>query len=41
MTPEIPPIAPATRERLVEEFRHHNDRLAAWLQRDLSAWNKA
>lgn len=36
-----PPIAPATRERLVEEFRDHNDRLAAWLQRDLSAWNKA
>ena len=35
-----PPIAPETRERLVEEFREPNDRLAAWLGRDLSAWNK-
>jgi len=36
-----PPMDPATRERLVEEFREPNDRLAAWLGRDLSAWNKA
>jgi hypothetical protein len=35
-----PPIAPATRERLVEELREPTDRLAAWLGRDLSAWNK-
>jgi hypothetical protein len=26
--------------QLVETFRRSNDRLAAWLQRDLSAWNK-
>lgn len=36
-----PPISPATRQFLVEEFREPNDRLAAWLGRDLSAWNKA
>lgn len=34
-----PPMDPATRARLVEEFRPYNDRLAEWLGRDLSAWN--
>ncbi len=35
-----PPMHPETRAHLVEHFRPHNDRLAAWLDRDLSAWNK-
>jgi hypothetical protein len=30
---------PQTRARLLEHFRPFNDRLAAWLGRDLSAWN--
>jgi len=35
-----PPIDPSTRARLVEDFRPYNDRLAEWMGRDLSAWNK-
>jgi hypothetical protein len=35
-----PPLPPETRERMVEHFRPWNDRLAEWLGRDLSAWNK-
>ena len=34
-----PPMKPETRAQLVKHFRPHNDRLAAWLGRDLSAWN--
>lgn len=37
---KYPPINPETRAMLVEEFREDNDKLAAWLGRDLSAWNK-
>ena len=37
---EYPPMAPETRARLVEHFRADNDRLSAWLGRDLSEWNK-
>ncbi len=32
-------IAHATRSRLLEHFRPHNDRLARFLDRDLSRWN--
>jgi Sulfotransferase domain len=35
-----PPLPAETRARLVEHFWPWNDRLAAWLGRDLSAWNK-
>lgn len=35
-----PPMAPETRARLIEHFQPWNDRLAAWLGRDLSAWDK-
>lgn len=34
-----PPMPTETRARLVEHFQPWNDRLAAWLGRDLSAWN--
>jgi hypothetical protein len=34
-----PDMAPETGARLVEEFRPYNDRLAAWMGRDLSAWD--
>ncbi len=40
-TPVVyPPMAPDTRARLVEHYRPYNDRLAGWLGRDLSDWNK-
>lgn len=35
-----PPMPPETRARLVEHFKPWNDRLAEWLGRDLSAWDK-
>ncbi len=35
-----PAMDPATRLQLIEHFREDNDRLAAWLGRDLSAWNR-
>jgi hypothetical protein len=35
-----PPITPKLRERLVEHFQPYNDRLATWMDRDLSSWNK-
>lgn len=38
---EYPPMRPATRAAIVEELRDHNDRMASWLGRDLSAWNEA
>ena len=34
-----PPMKADTRAWLVEHFRPHNDRLAAWLGCDLSAWD--
>lgn len=34
-----PELSPETRARLAEEFRPYNDRLAAWMGRDLSDWN--
>lgn len=37
---DYPPMEPNTRARLVEHFRPYNDRLAAWLGRDLAAWNQ-
>jgi len=37
---DYPPMAPRTRTRLVEHFRPDNDRLSAWLGRDLSEWDK-
>jgi hypothetical protein len=37
---EPPPMKPETRERLVEHFRPHNERLERILGRDLSAWNR-
>lgn len=37
----LPPINPETRVRLLDEFRPYNERLAAWLGRDLSAWDTA
>lgn len=38
---EYPKMLASTREQLVSEFREPNDRLAAWLGRDLSAWHTA
>lgn len=35
-----PPIEPVTRANLVEYFRPFNDRLEAWMGRNLSAWNE-
>lgn len=35
-----PPMTPETRKRLVEHYQPYNDRLAEWLGRDLSDWNK-
>ncbi len=35
-----PPMEAETRARLVEHFRPYNDRLGAWMGRDLSAWNQ-
>ena len=35
-----PPMQPATRARLLDYFRPHNERLAALLGMDLSAWNR-
>ena len=35
-----PPLPIETRARMVEHFQPWNDRLAEWLGRDLSAWNK-
>ena len=35
-----PPVDPDTRKRLIEHFKPHNDRLAVWLGRDLSAWDR-
>lgn len=35
-----PPLDPDTRKRLIEHFKPHNDRLAAWLGRDLSVWDR-
>jgi len=34
-----PPMSPAMRERLAEEYRDSNDALARFLDRDLAAWN--
>ena len=34
----VPPMDPAVRERLAEHFAPHNEALAQWLDRDLSAW---
>jgi len=31
-------MQPETRAALAEHYRPHNDRLAAWLGRDLSHW---
>ncbi len=39
-TNTYPPMDHATGVRLVEHFRPFNDRLAAWMGRDLSAWNQ-
>jgi len=36
-----PPMEAATRARLVAHFATRNDRLAALIGRDLSAWNRA
>lgn len=36
-----PPMPPEARARLVEHFTPYNDRMAAWLRRDLSPWNDA
>lgn len=36
-----PPMSPQTRERLVEYFRPHNERLARMLDRDLSSWHRS
>jgi len=35
-----PPMAPATRARLVQLYREDNDRLGVFLGRDLSHWNR-
>lgn len=35
-----PPMDPGLRRELVERFREENEALAAWLGRDLSAWNE-
>ena len=37
---EYPPMNPQTRTRLAEVFEEPNRRLAEWLGRDLSGWNK-
>lgn len=37
---EYPPLAPATRARLVEVFWDSNKQLADWLGRDLSSWDQ-
>jgi hypothetical protein len=36
-----PPINPDTRAGLIADFKPFNDRLAAWMGHDLSAWNQA
>jgi len=36
---QYPPMDPGLRAQLSAEFAEDNDRLAAWLGRDLSAWN--
>lgn len=33
-----PPMASGTRDHLADHFRPHNEKLATWLGRDLSAW---
>lgn len=38
---EYPPMRTETRARLVERFHESNQRLAAWLGRDLPGWNTA
>lgn len=35
-----PPMEPATRDRLLAQFRADNDSLASWLDRDLSLWDQ-
>jgi hypothetical protein len=37
-TAEYPPMRPATRARLADEFESANGKLADWLERDLSEW---
>jgi len=37
----LPEMSEATRVRLIEHYRPHNERLARLIQRDLSAWNQA
>ena len=37
---DYPPIDPATKQRLKQHFAEHNARLAEWLGRDLSDWEK-
>lgn len=39
-TAPYPPLDAEMRARLVEHFRPYNDRLGAWMGRDLSSWNK-
>ena len=36
-----PPLEPATADRLREYFAEPNERLSAWLGRDLTSWNQA
>jgi hypothetical protein len=39
-TAPYPPVDRKLRARLVEHFQPYNDRLGAWMGRDLSSWNK-